>query len=224
MKRIITLILSLGAAVGMALGGLAAGDAATALPAGTIHGCVNPHNNRTLDNVYTLPNRGTTCPNGEFQVYWPAQAAAPGKDVNGSLAGTWSLAASTPLAAIGGPIRANGTNLGTLTLPAGKYLINANAMFTRTTAEAAGPDTFPEITIWQGTTWAADFSNTDGTWLGGMMSRDIHIDDTASGSVVVTIPSGGDTLHVVGFAYNEDRSSTGAVHVDSASVTAIQVG
>jgi hypothetical protein len=35
-----------------------------------------------------------------------------------------------------------------------------------------------------------------------MMSRDVHIDDTASGSALVTIPAGGHTLHVVGFAYD----------------------
>jgi hypothetical protein len=224
MKRIITLTLSLGAAVGMALGGLAAGDAATALPAGTVHGCVNLHNNRTLDHVYTLPDRGTSCPAGEFLVYWPAKPSASAPDTNGSLAGSWTLANPTARTSIGGPIQANGTDLGTLTLPAGKYLINANAMFTRTAAEPDGPDTFPELTVWQGTTWAPDFSNTVGTWLGGMMSRNIYIDDTASGSTIVTIPAGGDTLHVVGFAYDEDRSSTGAVQVDTASLSAVRVG
>lgn len=56
------------------------------------------------------------------------------------------------------------------------------------------------------------------------MSRNVYIDDTASGSTIVTIPAGGDTLHVVGFAYDEDRGSTGAVQVDTASLSAVRVG
>ncbi len=131
-----------------------------------------------------------------------------------------------PLTHVGGSIQANGTTLGTITLPTpGTYLVDANAMFNRATAAAtADPDTYPLITIWQGATWNTDFSNTVGTWSGGRMSRNIYIDTTASGSTVVTVTAGGTTLHVVGFAYDEDRSATGSVNVETASVSVVRVG
>jgi hypothetical protein len=40
----------------------------------------------------------------------------------------------------------------------------------------------------------------------------------------LTVPAGGTTLHVVGFAYNEDRSQTGSVNVENASVSVVRVG
>lgn len=64
------------AVAGVSFGALAAAGAATSLPAGTIHGCVYLHSNRTLEGVYTDPAKGTTCPAGTFQVVWGVQGPA----------------------------------------------------------------------------------------------------------------------------------------------------
>jgi hypothetical protein len=56
------------------------------------------------------------------------------------------------------------------------------------------------------------------------MSRNVYIDTTASGSTIVKVPAGGTTLHVVGFAYDEDRGSAGSVNVENASVSVVRVG
>jgi hypothetical protein len=130
------------------------------------------------------------------------------------------------LAHIGGPIRANGTELGTISLRPGTYLISANAMFERTVADTdptIASDTYPEITLWDGTVWAPDFSNTVGAWLGGPMSRNVFINTTASGSAVLKVTSA-TTLHVVAFAYDENRGSEGSLEVNTASVSVVQVG
>jgi hypothetical protein len=213
----------------------------------TLKACV-----RYGSNTMVYDWNGARCPSGSYQTSWsqtgpqgPAgdrgpkgepgpkgevgPAGPPGpaaSDVNGSLATNWTLPAALPLTHVGGPIQANGTALGTITLPtAGTYLVDANAMFNRGAAAATtDPDTYPLITIWQGTNWASDFSNTVGTWSGGRMSRNIYIDTTASGSTVVKVTAGGTTLHVVGFAYDEDRSSTGSVNVETASVSVVRVG
>jgi hypothetical protein len=53
------------------------------------------------------------------------------------------------------------------------------------------------------------------------MSRGVHIDATISGSTTIVVPVGGATVHVVAFANDEDQSSVGSVHVDSATITGI---
>jgi hypothetical protein len=204
-------------------------------------------------NTMVYDWNGAKCPSGYYQTSWnqvgpqgPAgepgpkgdrgpkgdtgPAGPPGppaSDVNGTLSTNWTLTTSTPLAHIGGPIQSNGTALGSSIdiTTAGTYLVDANAMFNRgAPAATADPDTYPVITIWQGTTWSPDFSNTVGTWSGGRMSRNVYIDTTASGSAIVKVPAGGTTLHVVGFAYDEDRGSAGSVNVENASVSVVRVG
>ncbi|HEY4461732.1 MAG TPA: collagen-like protein [Streptosporangiaceae bacterium] len=213
----------------------------------TVKACV-----RYGSNTMVYDWNGASCPRGYYQTSWsysgpqgpagePGPAGQPGakgetgqqgppgppaSDVNGKLDTNWTLTTLTPLTHIGGPIRTNGTPLGapiTLSTP-GTYLVDANAMFNRgAAAGATDPDTYPLITIWQGATWTS-FAQTIGTWSGGRMSRNVFIDTTASGSAVVTVPAGGMTLNVVGFAYNEDRSSTGSVNVENASVSIVRVG
>lgn len=53
----------------------AASSTATAFPAGSLHGCVSG-STRVLQNVYSSPNKGLTCPRGTFQVVWNEKGAA----------------------------------------------------------------------------------------------------------------------------------------------------
>lgn len=211
-----------GIAAGVAALALTGGGAAFAASTSTAPNVPAPVVHKVCDqfgvNIMHLDYNGKACPSGYYQTAW--------SDTNGSLSSTWKLGALTPLAHVGGPIRTNGTELGTITVSAGTYLIDANAMFNRGAAAAtADPDTYPLVTVWQGDTWASDFSNTIGTWSGGRMSRATFIDTTASGTTVLTVPAGTTTtLHVVAFAYNEDRSSTGTVNAESASVAVQRVG
>lgn len=52
------------------LGAFATAGAATSLPPGTFHGCVEYHHNRVLDNVYTDPANHPYCPKGSFMAVW----------------------------------------------------------------------------------------------------------------------------------------------------------
>lgn len=71
-SRKAVLIVAVLAAVAALIGGTTAAMAANtsaAIPAGTIHGCVD-NSTRTLTHVYTINTNGTTCPSGTFLVYW----------------------------------------------------------------------------------------------------------------------------------------------------------
>ena len=52
----------------------AANSSAAALPAGSLHGCVSG-TTRVLEDVYSNPNTGLTCPKGTFQVVWNEKGA-----------------------------------------------------------------------------------------------------------------------------------------------------
>lgn len=88
---------------GLAVAGLVTGlsglgfgvaQAVTAIPPGTIHGCISGPS-RALQRVYTNPSSGTTCPSGTFQVIWnvkgPQGPAGPAGPAGPSTAGSAGL-------------------------------------------------------------------------------------------------------------------------------------
>jgi hypothetical protein len=73
MKR--TILAVVGVAFGLFGMGFGVAEATSSIAPGTIHGCVaGPA--RSLERVYTNPNKGTTCPSGEFQVIWNQKGPA----------------------------------------------------------------------------------------------------------------------------------------------------
>jgi hypothetical protein len=225
-RRIRTgVLVAASAAVAIFGGGMVATAAiqatsATALPPHTLHGCVTS-GNRVLQNVYVSNTAGLTCPTGTFQVVWP------GADWPfGQLATKAATTAAVPVQNIGGSVLPNRqTNLTKITLSPGTYLVAANAQFNRTVAAPNGPDTYANLVLWSGTSYTS-FSQVVGSYNTGAMSRNIYIDSSASGSAIITVPSGGETLNVGAFAYNEDRSAgaSGSIQVSAANVSAVRVG
>jgi len=95
MKRAVIAVISV-AAAGAALAAVAVTSASAAIPAGTIHGCVNTSgSDRVLHRVYTNPANGTTCPSGEMMVIWPNGPETAGTDGLGTIIATNSGAGPT---------------------------------------------------------------------------------------------------------------------------------
>lgn len=214
------------------LGALASAGAATSLPPGTIHGCIYLSKNRTLEAVYTDPTKGTTCPKGTVQAVWPAgadQDPAPVPDVNGSLTENQSLPPpGDGSITTGGSFSTHKTLVGTVSVPAGKYLVNVN--FKATPNAATSGAVFPQFIIYNGPQSGSDFSNNLFNIGSGSLEQfatgplpNNLIDSYFSGSGVITVPAGGETLDVYAFGYDSDGGA-GSYLLDSATVSAVQVG
>jgi hypothetical protein len=141
---------------------------------------------------------------------------------------TTLVSPSSPMTAnTGGSFTSRKTPLGTVTLAAGTYLLNVNAMVTPATTSTG--NVFPQLEVYSGAP-AADFSNylfnvgngaiedptstelTQGNLINGFLSA----------SDVVTVPSGGETLNVYAFGYDSDQGQS-SYTVNSATVTATQL-
>jgi len=77
---------------------LAANSAA--IPAGTIHGCVNTSTHE-ISHVYTVNTNGTTCPSGTFLVYWNQKGTPGVTGAKGATGATGSTGATGPQGATG---------------------------------------------------------------------------------------------------------------------------
>ncbi|MGE5135030.1 MAG: hypothetical protein ACM32E_19245 [Gemmatimonadota bacterium] len=223
---------SLALVAGTGMFALGSAGAATSLPPGTAHGCVYLHSNRTLERVYTNPGSGLTCPKGTFQVVWPNGAdndPAPVPDVNGSLASNTALPSSGPVSvATGGHFSTSKTPVGTVSVPAGKYLVSVN--FKATPNAATSGAVFPQMMIYNGPQTGSDFSNNLFNIGNGSLEQFTSsplpsnlIDSYFSGSGVITVPSGGETLNVYAFGYDSDGGA-GSYLLDGATVSVVQVG
>jgi hypothetical protein len=224
-RRIRTgVLVAASAAVAIFGGGMAAtaaiqASSATALPPNTIHGCVTRA--RTLENIYTSNTKGLTCPTGTFQIVWPSVDSS-----NGSLTTKAATSAAIPVANIGGSVLPNRqTNVTKITLGPGTYLVAANAMFNRTVATPNGPDSYANLILWSGTSYTS-FSQVAGSFNTGALPLNTYDDASSSGTAIVSVPAGGETLNVGAFAYNADRSAgaSGSVQVSAANVSAVRIG
>lgn len=122
---------------------------------------------------------------------------------------------------IGGSFKTNKTAVGSFTLPAGTWLINASAFFARTTAGVAG--TRPQLALRVGATDTA-FGDDYGTILGAEISPAKDRELTGSTVKIVTV-AGDTTVGVYAFGYNDDASSAGSGEITAASeITAVRVG
>ena len=186
--------------------------------------------------VFNLHTDGTTtCPSGSFATSWnkagpqgiqgpPGPAAS---DVDGSLGGSWSLAAPAPVQT-GGSFSQRSTDIGSLALKAGTYLVSVN--FKATPDATTGGDVFPVLTVYNGPftgDFSADLFNAGAGALEDPTAAELSgndlIDSYFSGSGVVTVPAGGETLHFLAFGYDSDTGA-GSYEMDTASVAAVQVG
>lgn len=200
--------------------------------------------------LFDVSTHTISCPEHSFQIEW-------NQDQRGRLTAQASLGAGsipTQLKQIGGTIlHGHATDLLQVWLPAGTYLVNASALFSRTVDAGSGPDTYGYLALWTGATPAStfdSFSQGAGTFTTGPLSRKVGgtlpgidvIDSSASGSHILVVPHGGETLNLSVFAYNEDESGgpyagcvgsgctagdltqAGSVVVTSADLSAVRVG
>jgi hypothetical protein len=126
----------------------------------------------------------------------------------------------------GGSFTAKAKSVGTVALTGGTYLLNLNFMATpdATTTGAVYPQAF----VYDGTTIAADFSNDLFNIGSGALApynaadAGDQVNSYYSGSSVITVPAGGETLDLYGFGYDSDHGA-GSYEMNSATLTATEL-
>ncbi len=126
----------------------------------------------------------------------------------------------------GGGFASAARPLGTVTLGPGTYLVNLN--FTATPDATTTGEVYPEGFVYDGTTIAANSSN-DRFNIGSGALAPYNATNAAgqvtsyySGSSVITVPAGGETLDVYGFGYDSDQGA-GSYEMNSATLTATEL-
>jgi len=202
-----------------------AAPAAVSIPAGTLHGCVSG-STRVLERVFESNTSGTTCPPGSFLVYWGVTGpkGAPGPSGVVSTAKQQLVTALPPVIETGGSFTARKTLVGTVTLAAGTWLVDAD--FTATPDANDTGDVFPQLFVYDGPA-NTDFTN-DLLIVGAgalehltltMVVEDDTISSYYSGNSEITVPAGGETLDVYAFGYDSDGGE-GSYALNSAVITA----
>jgi hypothetical protein len=126
----------------------------------------------------------------------------------------------------GGSFTAKAKSVGTVPLTAGTYLLNLNFMATPN-ATTTG-DVYPQAFVYNGTTIAADFSNDLFNIGSGALAPynaavpGDQVNSYYSGSTVITVPAGGETLDIYGFGYDSDHGA-GSYEMNTATLTATQL-
>lgn len=216
-KRAITLAAaSAAAAIILAGAGYAAASTAAVIPPGTLHGCVTG-TSRTLEHVYGSNTSGTTCPKGSFQVVWPKGADNDPAPVAVPSLSHHVLGNTPETVATGGSFTAGKTLVDTVTLPAaGAYQVSVNFK----AVALSGTGVAPQMFIYNGAA-LADFSNDlVNVGSGDLQAAGTNHDGYFSGSGVITVPAGGETLDIYAFGYGEDQGS-GSYTLENATVDAV---
>ena len=125
----------------------------------------------------------------------------------------------------GGGFVANATQVGTVKLGAGTYLINVNAKATPNAV--TNGQVFPEFFVYNqaaNSSFTGDLFNVGSGALEQFPTSVLSskIDSYYGGSAVLTIPSGGETLHIYAFGYDSDQGA-GSYVLDDLTVTATQI-
>lgn len=160
---------------------------------------------------------GPAGPAGAVGPAGPAGAQGPSGVVSTNTTDLGAVA-SVPT---GGGFVANATQVGTVDLTAGTYLINLNAKATPLSTSAV--NVFPQFFVYNqaaNSNFTGDLFNVGSGALesGG----NVNIDSYFSGSAVITVPAGGETLHVYAFGYDSDRGAS-SYSLDDLSITATQI-
>lgn len=133
--------------------------------------------------------------------------------------------APVSLTHVGGSIRSGATDAGSVHLGAGTYdtrvLGNFTGLNSTNDAAFAGHELFGTMVLWTGDAIAPDFSNdiTDGGHLIDQAdSATLTVDPTTALSTFLTVPAGGEDVHVGFFAYLDN--SGGLTGADAGNVKA----
>jgi hypothetical protein len=119
----------------------------------------------------------------------------------------------------GGSFVSKATQVGTISLKAGTYLLNVNA---KATPDVSSPiEVFPQFFVYDQPANASFTGDLFNVGSGPLASNNTTIDSYFSGSGEVTLSSD-TTLHVYAFGYDSDTSA-GTYKLDDLSVTATQI-
>lgn len=132
-----------------------------------------------------------------------------------------ALVTSPETVSTGGSFYANAKPIGTLPLTAGTYLIVFNAKATPNT-DTNGAQVFPQFFVYnqvKNSSFTGDLFNVGA---GALEPYGTNHDSYYSGSDVVTVPAGGETLNFYAFGYDSDTGG-GAYALDMANVSAVSL-
>lgn len=250
MKRRYKYIISGVAAAGLVGAGAGIASAVTSpAPAAATRGCVGA--GRALANVYqnagsfpgctakqgfavSLSGAGTAGATGATGATGAAGPAGPAGATGATgaqgPAGTSGVVATgvTDLGSVGsvptgGSFVSRATQVGTVQLAAGTYLVSLSAKATPPSGGTGAVSVFPQFFVYDqaaNANFAGDLFNVGS---GALESgANATIDSYYSGSGEVVVPSGGETLHVYAFGYDSDTSA-GTYALDDLNVTATQL-
>jgi hypothetical protein len=197
---------------------LATGTASAATTARTVsapvgHGVCVQHGkpNSVLGNWMLYDWNNTPCPAGTYGPValngFPEPAAPTAKD--------FSSALSVPT---GGSFVTNSTDVGTVDLKAGSYLVSVNA---KATPSGSSTAVFPGFYVYnqaRNSNFTGDLFNVGS---GALAQGSTSLDSYYSGSSVITLASA-TTLHLYAFGYSPDKSGQ-SYTLDDLTVTAVPV-
>lgn len=217
MKGSSKLLIGLGAAVVLVVGGTGGAVAAQLVTSAQIkNGTIQSVDlNKALNTKLSEPGpRGLTGPRGLQGL--KGDPGDPASDLKGELASNLATEEAVTLTHVGGPFAANATTLGTFELEAGTYLINAYGFFDRINNGVSSSPTLMLAVRANGadlgTAFTANFPATGDR------------EQTASSTRIVTLDDD-TTVTVFGFGYNNDGSAAGSNNYTvAADVNAIRVG
>ena len=161
-------------------------------------------------------------------------APGPASDIFGELADEAATPARVDIQYIGGGVRTRKTDLVSMTLDPGIYLVSAYGHFDRRDVGSVGyaeptTDTYGALVLWKGSTYT-DWNQAAGTYFTGAISQAGRVEATASGSRLLTVTET-TKLNVSGFGYNEAQGYFGSADDPSgiqfsveAMVSAVRVG
>jgi hypothetical protein len=225
---------SLGLAVSLTLGGGLAAAAATTASVTGKGACVQNDRNSFTTSRWWLHGSPAVCPAGWS--WWPNGPSSGGAQgpqgpqglpgtngTNGTNATTSTKtydlggAGSVPT---GGSFVADATEIGTVTLGAGTYLIDVNAKATPPSGGTGAVETFPQFFVYNQAKNAAFTGDLFNVGAGALESgTHATIDSYYSGSDIIVVPADGETLHLLAFGYDSDQSA-GSYVLDNLTVTA----
>jgi hypothetical protein len=198
------------ASVGLALTAPAASaaEAGSPQPPGSVYACVDKTGSIEWLEV---SQDGHKCADGYELWRWVANAPSTAVDDLGGVATVKT----------GGGFVSNATLAGTVTLPAGTYLLTLNAK--ATPSDTSSAQVFPQFFVYDqkdNANFTGDLFNVGS----GALESGPHttIDSYYSGSTVITVPAGGETLYVYAFGYDSDQSA-GTYDLDDLSVTTVNL-
>lgn len=246
-KAVVLAAVPAAAIIAGSIGGGVAIAASSAPPPQATRGCVSNNVTRALTTVYENPASFKGCSKSQFAVTLSGAATAGPRGAAGAQGpagpagakgdagaqgpsgvvstGTHSLVSDASPVSVptGGSFVSRAVQVGTVHLDAGTYLVNLGAKATPPAGGTGAMQVFPQLFVYD---QAANANFTGDLFNAGSgaleAGSNATINSYYSGSSEITVPAGGETLHVYAFGYDSDTSA-GSYTLNDLSVTATQL-